>query len=238
MPHAVIGRKFQITGEGYSGAIRSLDQALENDPKNATAWLWRGITWFDMGYAERSVEDFEQCLVVDPGYLNCQQYRAMALLTMGLIEMGVQAFEETLDDNFHSTTGAFVPYYVRTGQKPMAYAVAALALRRQFAPVRYWIEAIEDPEGDHESRVARFNQWGATHNEDICNMDFVAVSMRQAQCMDRAVDAELKWMPDAAWFRKTQAFKDYVNTHLMAFWRENGFPPRCRAVGEQDFECD
>jgi adenylate cyclase len=238
MPHAVIAMKHFVTGEGYTGAIHSLTQAVTNDPNNATALLWRGITFFDMGYAERSMEDFDACLAVDPGYLNCQQYRAMALLTQNRVADGIRAFEATLDDNFHSTTGFFVPYYVHSGQKSMAYAVASLAMRNQFAPIKYWIEAVEDPDGDHSARIARFNDWGEAHNRDICDMDFVAVSMKQDQCMNREVNAELKWMPDAAWFRKTQEFKDYANTYLMAFWQENGFPPQCRDLGEGDFECD
>ena len=238
MPHAVIAMKHAVTGEGFPGAIRSLDQAISNDPKNATALLWRGITWFNMGYFDRAIEDFDACLGVDPGYLNCQQYRAMTLMTNGQVAEGIRAFEATLDDNFHSTTGVFVPYYVATGQKPLAYAVASLAMRDQFAPISQWIEAIEDPEGDHSSRVARFNEWGESHNRDICDMDFVAVSMHQAQCMNRDVNEELKWAPDAAWFRQTPEFKDYVKAHLLAYWQEHGFPSQCRDLGEGDFECD
>ncbi|MBT8063369.1 MAG: tetratricopeptide repeat protein, partial [Gammaproteobacteria bacterium] len=238
MPHAVIAMKHQVTGEGYPGAIRSLDQAIENDPKNATALLWRGIIYFEMGYGDRAVEDFDACLEVDPGYLNCQQYRAMTLLTLDRVSEGIRAFEATLDDNFHSTTGAFVPYYVHTGQKPLAYAIASLAMRERFAPVRFWIEAIEDPDGDHGSRVSRFNDWAKTYNRDICDLDFVAVSMRQSQCLGRPVNAELKWMPDAAWFRQSDEFKEYVNTHLISYWQENGFPPQCNALDEGDFECE
>ncbi|MDX1459995.1 MAG: hypothetical protein R3348_02970 [Xanthomonadales bacterium] len=239
MPHAVIGMKHQVTGEGYPGAITSLDKAIENDPRNSTALLWRGITWYEMGYADQALEDFEGCLAVDPGYLNCQQYRALALLTLGRVSDAVRAFEATLDDNFHSTTGAFVPYYLHSGQRSMAYAIAALALREQFAPIKFWIEAIEDPQGDHEPRVARFEEWGEMSNQGICDLDFVAVAMRQAQCMDRKVNAEQKWLPDAAWFRETEAFKDYVNANLMAYWREHGFPAQCRPLDDEgDFECD
>jgi len=238
MPHAVIAMKHAVTGEGFAGAIRSLDQAVANDPKNATALLWRGITWFNMGYFTRAVKDFEACLDVDPGYLNCQQYLAMTLVSQNRVAEGIRAFENTLDDNFHSTTGAFVSYYVHTGQKPMAHTVASLAMREQFAPIGQWIEAIEDPDGDHSARVARFNDWGEQHNRDVCDMDFVAVSMRQAQCLDRDVNEELKWVPDAAWYRKTPAFKDYIREHLLSYWQDNGFPEHCRDLGEGDFECD
>ncbi len=238
MPHAVIGMKHQVTGEGYPGAIRSLDLALGNDPKNATAWLWRGITLKDMGYIEKALADFEQCLAIDAGYLNCSQHRAETLLALGRIEEGVRQYEDTIEANFHSADDAFVSYYVRTGQRRTALLVAALSLRRPFAPIRDWIEAIENPDQDHSARVARFNAWGATYNIDICDMETVAIALKQEQCFQIVANARLMWQPDTAGYRKTQAFKDYVNTHLMGYWQEHGFPPGCRPLDDGDFDCD
>jgi TolB-like protein/tetratricopeptide (TPR) repeat protein len=238
MAHAVIGMKHQITGEGYAGAINSLNQAIENDPNNGTAWLWRGITFFDMGYAEKALRDFEQCIEVDPGYLNCLQYEALALMNLGQIEAGVRKFEATLEANFHSTDDTFVSYYVHTGQRAMALAIAALAMRDQFAPIKYWIEAIENPDEDHSARVAYFNQWGAAHNITVCDMDSLAIALRQDQCLPTVENATQLWLADTAYFRKKPAFKEFVNTHLLAYWQENGFPPQCRALDDGDFECD
>ena len=39
MPHAVIGMKHAVTGEGYAGAIKSLTLAIENDPKNSISLM-------------------------------------------------------------------------------------------------------------------------------------------------------------------------------------------------------
>jgi TolB-like protein len=238
MPHAVIGMKHQVTGEGYPGAIRSLDLALGNDPKNATAWLWRGITLKDMGYIDKALADFEQCLEIDAGYLNCSQHRAEALLALGRIEEAVRQYEDTIAANFHSADDAFVSYYVRTGQRRTALLVAALSLRRPFAPIRDWIEAIENPAEDHSARVARFAAWGETQNIGICDMETVAIALRQEQCFPVVKNARLIWQPDTAGYRKTQAFKDYVNEHLMGYWQEHGFPPQCRPLEDGDFECD
>ncbi len=238
MAYAVIGMKHQTTGEGYEGAIRNLDIAIENNPKNATAWLWRGITLRDMGYIGKAVSDFEQCLNVDPGYLNCTQYRAEGLLALGKIEAAIKLFESTIEDNFHSEDHAFVSYYVHSGQRKMALLIAALAIRNPYAPVKVWIEAIENPNEDHSSRIGRFNQWGASYNLEVCDMDSVAIAMRRDDCYTTVVNAGLMWQPDTAYFRKTPAFKEFVNTHLMAYWQQNGFPPQCRALADGDFACD
>ena len=238
MAYAVIGMKHQTTGEGYAGAIRNLDLAIKNDPKNATAWLWRGITLKEMGYVEKGVKDFEQCLLIDAGYLNCSQHQAETLLALGEIEAAVSQFEASFEANFHSTDDAFVSYYVHTGQRKMALLVAALALRRQFAPTRDWIEAIENPLEDHSSRVERFNRWGATHNMSVCNMGAVAIALKREDCYPTIKNARLMWQPDTANYRKTPAFKEFVNTHLMTYWQTNGFPSQCRALDDGDFACD
>jgi len=238
MAYAVIGMKHQTTGEGYAGAIRNLDVAIENDPKNATAWLWRGITLKDMGYVDKAVKDFEQCLSIDAGYLNCSQHRAETLLALGEIEAAVSQFESTFEHNFHSVDDAFVSYYVHTGQRKMALLVAALALRKQFVPNKDWVEAIENPLDDQTRRIERFHRWGATRNIDICDMGAVAIALRRDDCFPTIENARLMWQPDTAYYRKTPAFKEFVNTHLMTYWQENGFPSQCRVLDEGDFACD
>jgi len=238
MAYAVIGMEHQTTGDGYAGAIKNLDRAIENDHKNATAWLWRGIILRDMGYAEMAVTDFEQCLKIDAGYLNCSQHLAESLLALGKIESAIRQFESTFDANFHSTDDAFVSYYVHTGQRKMALLVAALDIRKQFAPIKDWIEAIENPLEDQTSRVASFNQWGEAHNMDVCDMGAVAIALQQEDCFPTILNARLMWQPDTAYYRKTPAFKDFVSTHLMEYWQQNGFPPQCHSLDDGDFACD
>ena len=238
MAYAVIGLMHEYTGDGYPGAIRNFDLAIENNPKNATAWLWRGITLKDMGYIAKALADFEQCLAIDAGYLNCSQFRAESLLGLGRIEEAVRQIEATFEANYHSTDNTFVSYYVHTGQRKKALLVAALALRKEFVPVKDWIEAIENPNEDHTSRVARFNQWGEAYNMDVCDMETVAIALRQEHCFPTITNASMMWQPDTAYFRKKPAFKDFVNTHLMDYWQQNGFPAQCRELDGGDFECD
>lgn len=239
MPHAVIAMKHERTGVGYAGAIESLDTAIENDPRNATARLWRGIKLEEMGYFDHALEDFEACLAIDPAYLNCQQWRAEALLGLGRVQEAIAQFEATLEHNFHSASDAFVSYYVKTGQRPMALAIAALALRRQFAPVGDWIAAIENPAADHAGAVTRFEDWLEPQNLDLCDVGTVAVALRQERCFtSEAANARLIWHPDAAWYRRSDAFDAWARENVWAFWQEWGLPPQCRAVGEEDFACD
>jgi len=239
MAYAVIGMKFEVTGEGYAGAIRNLDIAIEKDPKNATAWLWRGITLKSMGYFDKAIADFQRCLDIDAGYLLCSQYLASGFLYSGQIEAAIRQFEKTIKFNFHGLDDQFVSYYVRTGQRNMAYLIAALGLQDyKYVPVREWVDAIDNPLADHADQVARFIEWGKAYNIDICDMETVAVALRQDQCFASLDNANLMWHPDAAYYRTTPAFKAYVNTNLREYWEQNSPPPQCRQLDDGDYECD
>ncbi|MGB5488263.1 MAG: tetratricopeptide repeat protein, partial [Lysobacterales bacterium] len=239
MAYAVIGMKHQVTGEGYTGAIQNLDIAIKNNPKNATAWLWRGILFREMGYTEQSLADFEQCLKLDPGYMLCSRYLASSLLYQGRIEEAITEFERTFQFNFRALEDQFVSYYVHTGQRSMALLVAALDLADyKYGPVKDWIDAIENPLEDHGARVERINQWAATYNIDVCDLDNIAIAFRQDECFLNPQNAGLMWHPDAAYFRNTPAFKEYVNTRLRDYWQEYGHPPQCRVLDDGDYECN
>lgn len=239
MAYAVIGMKYQVTGDGYGSAIKNLDIAINNDPKNATAWLWRGILFRDMGYTEQSIADFEQCLKLDAGYMLCSRYLASSLLYQGRIEAAIKEFERTFQFNFRALEDQFVSYYVHSGQRSMAYLVAAIDLAdHKYGPVKDWIEAIENPLEDHTARVERFNQWGATYNLDVCDLDTIAIAFRQDECFLNPQNTGLMWHPDAAYYRKTPAFRAYVNTHLRDYWQENGHPSQCKVLDDGDYECD
>ena len=46
------------------------------------------------------------------------------------------------------------------------------------------------------------------------------------------------WMKDFSGFKKTPEFKEVVrNLNFLPYWQARGFPPGCRAVGSDDFEC-
>jgi hypothetical protein len=47
------------------------------------------------------------------------------------------------------------------------------------------------------------------------------------------------WDTDLPEFRNSATFKKILNgMGISAYWRAQGFPPHCRAVGAKDFTCD
>ena len=46
------------------------------------------------------------------------------------------------------------------------------------------------------------------------------------------------WDASYADYWQSPQFKAFIrDSNVYAYWREHGFPPQCRAVGDDDFEC-
>jgi TolB-like protein len=245
MPYAVIGmiHASQKT-RNFLSARENLDMALANDPKNTTAWLWSGIFHNGLGYADKAISDLQNCLDIDPGYLNCKQHQAQSYLISGDTEQAWAVLSETIEANFHSQDGVFIPQAVRSGDRLLALYMANQFTGDRYAPVIDWIEALENPNSDHTARLHRFEKWATENGEDI---DSYAGALLAFKAYDHFAEANTMknsefsqmWQPSWVGFRQTTYFKQFVRTNnLLTYWREAGFPKQCRPVGEDDFECD
>jgi len=245
MPYAVIGMTLTSQkSRDFLTARENLDIALANDPKNTTAWLWSGIFNNGLGYADKAITDLQNCLDIDPGYLNCKQHQAQSYLVSGDTEQAMALLSETIEANFHSQDGVFIPRFVHSGDRLLALYMANQWTGNRYAPVGDWIEALENPNSDHTAQLHRFERWATENGEDIHTYVGVLLAFK---AYDYFVDAnDMKnsefsqiWQPSWTEFRQTTYFKQFVrNNNLLAYWREAGFPKQCRPVGEDDFECD
>jgi len=246
MPYAVLGN---LGAKKLSGteipdmeeSIRLLDLALEKDPNNTTAWLWRGILYNNLGFFSRAVPDFDECLARDPAYLNCVQHRAAALHYQGRSEEALQAFIPSLYKNFHSMDEAFIAVLVDQGNSLAAVALATARVGIPDWPVGLWIEALEYPEEDQSARLAELDRWIAQSGKDVTALwpDILVAMHAYERAIQYPYLKFTAFQPAYKKFRQTRWFKEFA--HRMgyeAYWRAHGFPPSCRSVDEQDYSCD
>jgi hypothetical protein len=52
-----------------------MGKAIAADPRNASAILWRSISWIELGFFDRAIADLDLCLKLEPGYHNCRSHR-------------------------------------------------------------------------------------------------------------------------------------------------------------------
>jgi adenylate cyclase len=241
MPMAVLGLLARSNDNDVVASLEFLQEAIRRDPKNTTAWLWKGILFDFAGFMDEAIEAFQQCLDIDPGYLNCKQIMAKSYLSKGDIETALRFHNETLEHVFHSTSYAFVPTYVRTGHRLLAVHIADAKLGHDNAPVIEWIRAIENPDGDNSAGYARLKDWERRTDtgldlHSIYNVFLTFKDYDELVAEDGA--GWVLWLPDAEEFRASPQFKQLIlDTGIFAFWQSYGFPPQCRPIGDDNFAC-
>jgi tetratricopeptide (TPR) repeat protein len=242
MPYAVLSNTGTRGGNDYVKANEYLDLAIEKDPKNASAWLWRGINLNDLGLFDEAITYFEECLTVDPGYLNCKHHLATSYLYLGYEQRALEIYEPTLEHNFHSMTEAFVPIYAVNGDRNIALLLADIKFELNSAPVVEWIDAAARPGEDHSAGLARWQRWeeAETPSVTLFNVPMVCLAFGDyEQFAAGSWPALYLWHPHASGFRTSGVFKEFVREEgILAYWQEKGFPKFCRAMGADDFECD
>ncbi len=242
MPYAVLGL-YLYTANSIAEAMDYYQQAVAKDPKNTSAWLWYGITTKEAGFFDEAAGYFQKCIEIDPGYQNCKHHLADTYLATGRQAEALELFESALEWNFHSMTEAFVPIYVELGQRNLALALADLEFGVNGAPVIEWIRAIEEPEADHSSGFARLKEWERTKSTGRKLVDsphiLLAFGEFDELLQNIALTRYAIWHPHAHEFRESPQFKSFIRDGgTLAYWQERGFPDFCRAVGDDDFECD
>ncbi len=241
MPMAVLAMLLETRDKDIVASLELYEEAIARDPKNTTAWLWKGILFDFAGFMDEAIEAFQQCLAIDPGYLNCKQIMAKSYLSKGDLETALRFHNETLESAFHSTSYAFVPTYVRTGHRLLAVQIADAKLGHDNAPVIEWIRAIENPDGDNSAGYARLKDWERRTDTGL-NLHSIYNVFLTFKDYDELVAEDgvgwVLWLPEAEEFRASPQFKQFIlDSGTYEFWQSYGFPPQCRPIGDDNFEC-
>jgi len=224
------------------GSFEYFGAAITSDPKNTSAWLWQGLNQKAAGFIDEAIESMQRCLEIDSGYQNCRQHLAHAYLIKGEVETALVLHNETLEHIFHSVSDTFVSTYVRSGQRYLALHIADARLGSAGAPVIEWIRAIENPDADNSSGLARLKDWErqTSSGEKLSSVTPMFLSFRAydelAENAEQALYA--MWNPDGDEFRRTPQFKLIIRQQgIFEYWQARGYPPQCKPVGDDDFEC-
>jgi TolB-like protein len=227
----------------YGQSLALFDEALARNPKNTTAYLWRTIVYLDLGYFDKAERDARQCLDIDPAYEICRSFLALAVLYTGDTERALEIHETALRHGFNGNNLPFLYVYVATGRELAALASMAAnnAGRGINRATAYEYRALIDPAFDYQAEKALIDQayfrageaepeWSPTSSDYL----FVYRQYDQLQVSDLQY-----W-----WFRYPLEYRNSPHRKRMMremglpeYWREHGFPPHCKPVGEADFEC-
>jgi len=230
----------------WTANLELLDRAIAADSRNATAFLWRGIGWIQLGFFERAIADFDHCLELEPSYSNALRHKALALLWSGKTDEAFDLFERGVAQGFvQSRAENFVgPLVARDN----LLAAQLLLDDMGFAPEErnILIDALRNPGPPSMDAEAKIQDYRA--NSDDPNLQSLTVAHQflwlgdfdKVGASDDGDSSEIiSWERFPPAFRNSAGFKRKLERNgVLAYWRAHGFPPQCRAVGKTDFTCD
>jgi len=244
-------------GGDYLFAMEQLERGLALEPGNITIVHWYGIVLRELGFTNAALEYFDQCEVLDPAFDNCKVHRARTLMFLG-------DYQGVLDE-WNKLSGEFVPLtpfeifnglmLAKVGQTYAARVALSESFRTQpDFPVSSYIKIIQGEKDRNSLEGRRVEAWldEAVKAQLFLNSyqatELLMFLYLSIGAYDKVNTTEFSlgpgnvkgiWMKDFAGFRKTPQFKEIVrNMNLVPYWQAKGFPPGCRAVGDNDFECE
>ncbi len=250
LAYSALGYKaFSFKPLDYDRAFEMLDMAIKNDPKDATPVYWRSLANRRLGFFKRAKADLKKCLALDPLYSLCHRDRWLITIVEGDADTARRQIRQSLvdgvytlslppemllfkDENYQTTLLFMLKLWVEFGLGQTGdWAIAPL------------YKVITDPSYDREKGLAaleaRLAAQGFNPKE---NKTFYMGALFLFNPKDRRLEPTIfgyHWHPIMARPENRQNRRRIMeDIGLPEFWRKNGFPPQCRAVGTDDFECD
>ena len=247
MPWAVLSMvEISTLPINWEKAMQLHDKSVAADPKNATAYLWRAISWSNLGFFDRAAADLDRCIELDPSYHNCVRWKAVTLLNAGKTEPALALFEQGVSAGFIRNRAAeFLPALVRRGDRLAAeLLMATFSTKPKLNSLL--LDALAKPALPDSTTKALANR--KLIGGDINSDQSIGTSRYYlwlgafglvATSSDIDGDSQIAWDRSQPAFRNSAGFKAVLaKLGVPAYWRAKGFPPQCRGQGNNDFICD
>lgn len=238
---ALMGRNGHVE---WQRVMEMNNRALDGNPKDATVWLWTAISLRFLGYTDQVGEYLDRCLELDPAYENCRNHQALLAWETGDSDNAFAWLDRHLTEvpvRHAILFPYFVPELLRRGDVRLAYLMAD-ALTWNFdgdaRPIHWWIDGLLHPRENQEQRVDRLRSWADENDANIGS--FVWATLGQFQLLDAEFSVyQFMWHDDMGEFRASADFQRIVrDSGILDYWQQNGFPNRCRDLGDGEFQCD
>ena len=230
--HRLLGTKPNL-----AETAAAFDRALELDPQNLSALIWRGLLYKESGHLEAALADFATCKSIDQYYSPCVSNHFLTLAAMGRDDEALRAYDQAL-----STSTDLLGYPILTSLARLGEEILFKAATNDSRILRGWhrqgelYDAYRNPGRDYGELIESLRSYMAA--EDGIHhgaVNFIAQPLAPGR---RISGLHLLWDATMQGYRQTDAFKDHIrNSGIYDYWQDVAFPPQCKPVGNNDFEC-
>jgi TolB-like protein len=242
MPYAVLAGRDK--GRSYADMFANLDKALALDPKEVNALQWRGEAWLAAGFFDKAEADFKRCIEIDPNFLQCRMWIAKTKFYRGETDEGFALHGYAVSMGGVGAGALHWPLeYAHAGDFRAARLVLAAVCRDFFCfngRSERLYRAFTDPDFDfaEEAAVAEV-EWRTTMGNDNDYWSGMRTFYFKKYDVLKPDFNAIWWLRTDPVFLKSPHRKRLIReAGVYDYWLEAGFPPQCRAVGKDDFECD
>jgi tetratricopeptide (TPR) repeat protein len=232
-------RAAELRGDiNVSRVIDDLSRALEIEPRNASALNWRGLRYLMVGEFESALDDFTICMEYEPYYRPCIENYYSLISVMGKDEESILAYLDALSKGSVRNEFAYLPVLARLGNE-LAFKIVTndhFLLEGWHRHDELW-DAYNNPDDDHSDLIESMRGYLERREGGYENaFSYLAHPIGKGW---RIPDSLVIWDPMMSGYRQTEPFKKYMReAGVLDYWREAGFPPQCRLLDGDDFECD
>ncbi len=223
----------------WQEAFGSFAQAIARDAQDATAFVWRGGTYENLGFLQLAVQDYQQCLAIDPAYEICRRFLARAYLSLGRRDEALRLYELGLMRGYTNNDEQFAPAVAARGDRlgTLGVLIQGYGAEPQLIPPLF--RSLTDPAFSERDRQEAVGMLAGLNSE----RDDVLTALWMLRGFDRMVDIKtdnysVLWAREVpAWLKSPARKRMMERLRLPEYWRAYGFPPQCRPLGAGDFEC-
>ncbi len=232
----------------YETAIKYYERAIAADPQSTTAHLWLSQAWQDIGFFDRAEQSVKACLQVDPNYPLCLYTYAEVALQQGQYDESRRRLLDVLATSHMDSYTQFLGVAAQRGDD-MLLVMMLREMADIIGPDMRWIiadlrRALSDETYDRADALLRFEARLQGADSQGARDPYIKGAYKLAfGAYEQVPDtfAAFAW-----WFypgypgllQSDAAHRAIIAKNIPTYWREHGFPPQCRPVGKNDFECE
>lgn len=246
LPYAVLGAQAGNRAD-YEAAFSSFEQATAR-PGDASGYMWRANLWRDLGFFDRAIADYDRCLARNLDYNICREGKATAKIVAGDIDGGLATLKENLRRGFDqgAQVALWGAYLSRGDDAEFLYEMNEIV--RSIAPgdMRWAVDMIfraqTDPAYDRKDALRIFEARLDGMDARLAPQSFTeTIVLFLFGAYDRMHPVAEGWwwattgFPE--WAKSPERKRLMRERKLDVYWRKHGFPPRCKPLGRDDFEC-
>ena len=223
----------------WQEALAQLAEALRRDPRNASAYLWRAGTYFNLGYLERARQDAERCLDADAAYELCYRTLALVELCAGRTDAALRLYEAGMARGYVNADVYFAPVAAARGDRLGLLGILSQQYRAKPQLLQALYRSLTDPAFGPQDRKEALPLIDRQHDDPEAAMGGYWLLKAYDQ-MPGVVNDSLAviWLrSDPDWLKSAVRKSVIERWRMPEYWRAQGFPTQCKPVGRADFAC-